>query len=133
MIGKSGADWSKAPFGATHVKEFLDGWYQVEEGNLFILYPDFIRASSSFNDVEDYNTRAGCKLISKEEDLEMDKKEATKQVHSVEDLELGMFLKDDSGNTFLFGSICDSSLSFKSCCLITLLLSYVYFYVVHTS
>jgi len=113
MIGKSGADWSKAPFGATHVREFLDGWYQVQGGNLFVLYSDSTRTSSSFNDVEDYNSSGGCKLISKEEDLGMDKKEVTKQVRSVDDLEVGMFLQGNNYKWVVLG-VEDDSISLIS-------------------
>lgn len=87
MIGRiSGRDWSEAPEGATHCRLTPDYcgpiWYRSYEGLPLSLYPSWSTGKYEF--------------ISKEEDLGMGEKEVTKQVRSVDDLEVGMFIRWNS-------------------------------------
>lgn len=103
MIGKvSKKDWSLAPKQATHYFPRDDSWYDASdlENVRFLVFSrrgnEHWGSSSCW-----YNASYQDKFISKEEDLGMDKKEdkvVTKQVRGVDDLELGMFLKSETGN-----------------------------------
>lgn len=83
LIGKSGVDWSKAPEGTTHYKHSL--FYRQHAG-VWECHNDYWLKSSN---IDSWFKDA----VSKEEDLEMNKKEVSKQVSCIEDLEVGMFIK----------------------------------------
>ena len=101
MIGKiSNKDWSGAPEGATHTFRHKyedahqqDGYYKLKDGKIYYW--------RTLGDWWDTTTHSHLELavycVSKEEDLRMDKKEVSKQVSCVEDLEVGMWLKSDIG------------------------------------
>ncbi len=90
MIGKSGVDWSKAPEGATYVRSDTEAYYKINRDGDIFMVNHHGAVLSSFRSVEHLTSYCNCELISKEEDLEMTKE--VKQVRSVEDLEVGMFV-----------------------------------------
>ncbi len=108
MIGKSGADWSIAPEGATHYRENNNSFYRYSDG-----WEYYDRYGKEWVESCTGKGYLQAHVISKEEDLKMNK-EAVKQVSCVADLETGMFVfmqdgysayvnKDDSGNVgFLY-------------------------------
>jgi hypothetical protein len=120
MVGKiSNKDWDKAPEGATHTFRHKyedahpqDGYYKLKDGKIYYW--------RTVGDWWDATTHSHLELavycISKEEDLRMNVK--TKVVKGVEDLELGLFLKDDSGNIVVVTRNCGkvSGKSFYTCC-----------------
>ncbi len=94
MIGKiSGKDWSKAPEGATHIKKYdtrlkSDYWYKVN--NLTDDMYEYWETDAPSHWVSiKARTSGDYTFISKQEDLGMN----VKQVKSIVDLEVGMFLK----------------------------------------
>lgn len=94
MIGKiSGADWSEAPEGATHYKHSV--FYRQHQGVWEYLYKTWWIKSSNNSNTNSWFKNA----VSKDEDLQMNTKEVSKQVSSIEDLELGMFLRVDHGSS----------------------------------
>lgn len=109
IIGKSGFDWGNIHTSITHIARDSVGYvygYFIKDGKLY----ESFRGSLPVV-VTNY---CGDKLISKEEDLGMNKKEVLKQVSCIEDLQTGMFVfmqggysayvnKDDRGRIgFLF-------------------------------
>lgn len=105
MIGKiSGADWSKAPEGATHYKSKpLNSeacWYKISSDKATYWNNPYKEWDYSF----DWAKQDKYTFVSKEEDLEMGKKEVSKQVSCIEDLEVGMFFKTDSHHHILITS-----------------------------
>lgn len=88
-IGISGIDWSGFPDDATHFKA---GLAYRKIGVVWEYFKVDYWCQSSNNDYWFKDA------LTKEKDLEMDKKEVAKQVRSVDDLELGMFLKSETGN-----------------------------------
>ena len=100
---KSGKDWIKAPDGATHVRDDGVSWYKYEKGRLYYdpYFAPFMGngwSVSGYANVESFNREDGAKLISKEEDLGMNKE--TKVVKGIEDLEDGLFFRTDTGYTY---------------------------------
>jgi hypothetical protein len=92
MIGKSGVDWSKAPEGSTHRNinhgKMFDGhreWYKDDDTEFGQVYWPEDKCWVAMK-----NKR--CKCISREEDLPV-----VKQVKTIADLEVGMFLKNTDG------------------------------------
>lgn len=110
-IGKiSGKDWSKAHEEATHVAPsrfgMYDSWtcfYKQEDGIWYFDTNDRGNWDISVN-----ANHPGFKPISKEEDLGMNK-----QVKSIEDLSVGMFVKGKSGGIYLITSIREKGKSFN--------------------
>lgn len=101
---KSGKDWIKAPDGATHVRDDGVSWYKYEKGRLYYdpYFAPFMGngwSVSGYANVESFNREDGAKLISKEEDLGMNKE--TKVVKGIEDLEDGLFFRTDTGYTYV--------------------------------
>lgn len=97
-IGKSGLGWASAPEGATHYKEgiFYYNWRGKWKYWDIVWYTS-VCPSEYFEDA-----------ISKEEDLAA----PIKTVSSVEDLEVGMFIRDRQGNIRVIVS--DTPLAFCS-------------------
>lgn len=121
MIGKiSKRNWSNAPDGATHTFRHKyengfnqDGYYKVKDVNTY--YWRAIDCEWGITTHSQLEISKYC--VSKEEDLGMDKKE-TKVVRGVEDLEIGLFLKDDSDNIVVVTRNCGkvSGKPFYTCC-----------------
>lgn len=99
MIGKiSKKDWSLAPADATHITK-IGNFYKCE-GEMWYVYDiggeHWGKSANNYLWLKD-------NLILKEEDLEM-----TKVVGGIEDFEIGMFLKDASGNIVVVSRSCGS-------------------------
>lgn len=99
MIGKiSGKSWSEVPAGTTHLGiQKTEGFirpYKKENGIDNWCWFNAINGNWVSSDIK---YREMFNLTSKEEDLELNT-EAKKEVKGFEDLEVGMFLKDASGD-----------------------------------
>lgn len=92
MIGKiSKVDWGEAPLKATHVSDMTKLFYKLEVGKWQYWLSDYrLWKNSLYPDI--------LKLITKEEDLEMDK---VKEVKCANDLEVGMFIRWFNGGAYL--------------------------------
>lgn len=112
MIGKiTGADWSDAPEYATHraLKDSGAGhkWLRKTKDNLY--FYNVVESSWIKYDDKDMGDRHIQKSISREKDLGMTK-QVSKQVKTIADLEVGMFLKDIDGTTRLVVMVLDGDI-----------------------
>jgi hypothetical protein len=108
MIGKSGTDWSKAPKGATHKRNTLSGnFYKLSNNSLEYWDDGYTNIHNHAWRNSQHNVDYLSTMVSKEEDLKMDK---AKEVRSIADLEVGMFLESvhSSGIRVVTGTQADT-------------------------
>lgn len=87
-MSKNNIDWSKAPSDATHYKKQF--FYKLKDGVWMYYEGEGLGWNESSNNAVWFKS-----VVSKEEDLEMTKE--TKVVRGVDDLEVGMFVKETNG------------------------------------